>query len=64
MRKVSNKICKENQNTYLTCMFSSSFPKNRTVFETMWKNMVEPERPQMAIQYGACALHAVQGYSK
>ena len=24
----------------------------------MWKNMMEPERPQMTIQYGACALHA------
>jgi hypothetical protein len=24
----------------------------------MWKNMVAPNRPQMTIQYGACALHA------
>jgi len=24
----------------------------------MWKNTVEPDRPQMTGQYGACALHA------
>jgi len=24
----------------------------------MWKNMVEPDRPQMTIQYGTCALQA------
>jgi len=22
----------------------------------MWKNFVEPDRPQMTIKYGACAL--------
>ena len=24
----------------------------------MWKNMVQPDRPWMTIQHGACALHA------
>ena len=28
----------------------------------MWKSVVEPDRPQMAIKYSACALHA--GYLK
>jgi hypothetical protein len=31
---------------------------NRAVYEIMWENVVEPEKPQMTIQYGACALHA------
>jgi hypothetical protein len=25
------------------------FPENRGVYEITWKNMVEPERPQMTI---------------
>jgi len=33
-------------------------PESRAVYEVMWKNMVEPDRPQMTLQYGACALHA------
>jgi Ni,Fe-hydrogenase III small subunit len=24
----------------------------------MWKNMMDPDRPQMTIQYATCALHA------
>jgi hypothetical protein len=31
---------------------------NRVVYQIMWKNMVEPERPQMPLQYSACALYA------
>jgi len=32
--------------------------KNLDVYEIMWKNIVEQGRPQMTIQYGACAVHA------
>jgi hypothetical protein len=28
------------------------------VYEIMWKNMVQPDSPQMAVRYGACALDA------
>jgi hypothetical protein len=28
------------------------------VCEIMWKNVVEPYRPQMTLSYDACALHA------
>jgi hypothetical protein len=35
-----------------------TFSDNRIVYEIMWKNMVETDRPQMAIQYGACAFRA------
>jgi len=33
------------------------FFENREVYEIMWKNIVELDRPQI-IKYGACALHA------
>jgi hypothetical protein len=33
------------------------FFENHAVCEIMWKNVVELGRPQMAVQYGACALH-------
>jgi len=28
-------------------MFSNFISKNRSVYEIMWKNTVEPDRPQM-----------------
>ena len=38
----------KNQNSHL--MFSNFFfSKKRTVYEIMWKNMVEPDRPQMTV---------------
>jgi len=47
MRNVSDKSCRENQNTHF--VFSNFF-FNRTVYETMWKNMVQPDRPQMTVR--------------
>jgi hypothetical protein len=32
--------------------------ENHAVNEITWKNIVEQGRPQMAIWYGACVLHA------
>jgi hypothetical protein len=49
MRNVSDKCCRENQDTHV--MFSNFFFENRTVYETMWKNIVEPGKPQMTILY-------------
>jgi hypothetical protein len=34
---------RENKNTYF--MFDDVFSKTRDVYEIMWKNMVEPDRP-------------------
>jgi len=48
----------ENQNTRF--MFNTFSFENRVVYEIMWKNIVEPGRPQM--KYGACELHA--GYQR
>jgi hypothetical protein len=45
---VSDKSCRENQNTHFVL---SEFPppENRAVNEIMWKNIVDPDRPQMLI---------------
>jgi len=46
MRSVSDQSCRENQNTH--SMFSNFFFfENHVVYERMWKNTAEPERPQM-----------------
>jgi hypothetical protein len=50
MRNVSDKSCIENKNTYF--MFNNFFflfPANRAVYEVMWNDIVEPERPQMIV---------------
>jgi hypothetical protein len=41
MRNVSHKSCRKN----LLC--SIFFFENRAVYEIMWKNIVDPDRPQM-----------------
>jgi len=45
MRNVSNKCCRENQNTHFMFNFL-----NRAVYEITWKNTAEPGRPQMTIR--------------
>ena len=43
----------------LVLMFNKVFFfENHAVHEITRKNMAEPDKPQMAIQHGACALHA------
>jgi len=48
MRNVARKSCRENQNTHFT--FRNFFFENSAVSAIMWKNTVEPERPQMTIR--------------
>jgi hypothetical protein len=44
-------------------MLNNLFSKNRTVYEIMSKNVVEPERSQKTIQYGdARFMLDKQGY--
>jgi hypothetical protein len=45
MRHVLDESCRENQ--YL--VFNNLFPENRDIYEIIWKNMVQPGRPQMTI---------------
>jgi hypothetical protein len=47
MRNVSDKSCRENQNTHF--MFNSIYFENRAVNEIMWKNPVQPDRLQATI---------------
>ena len=46
-RNVSDKSCRENQNTHF--MFNNLVTENRAVYEIMWKNTVQPGRPQIKI---------------
>jgi len=47
MRNVSDKTCRGNENThFVSC---KSPPQNRAVYEMIWRNIVEPGRPQMTI---------------
>jgi hypothetical protein len=46
-KNVSNISSKENQNTNF--MFNKSFSQSREVYEIMWKNIVDPNRPQMTV---------------
>jgi len=43
MRNISDKSCRENQNTYV--IFNNNFPsKIKAVYETMGTNIVQPDR--------------------
>ena len=48
MRNVSDKSCRENQNTDFVFNNFFSF-ENRAVCEIMWKNIVETDRPTMTV---------------
>ena len=48
MRNVSDRSCRENQNTHFV-INNIFFFENRAVYEIMWKNIVERGRPQMTI---------------
>ena len=52
MRNVSDKSCRENQNTYF--MFRGLLSENHEIYKIMWKNMVVLARPQMTIH--ACRI--------
>jgi len=47
-RNISEKKCRDNQNTHLMSS-NFSFFENRVVRDIMWKNIVERGRPQMTI---------------
>jgi hypothetical protein len=47
IRNVSDKICREDQNTCF--MFTFFLTDNRAIYEIMCKNMLQPDRPQVPI---------------
>jgi hypothetical protein len=48
MRSVSDERCRENQNTRF--VLNSFVFENLAVYEIIWKNILEPDRPQMTIR--------------
>jgi hypothetical protein len=48
MREVSNEICRENRKHILYLQYFL-FLENRSIYERMWKNIWQPDRPQMTI---------------
>ena len=51
---MSYKNCRQNQITYF--LFFNLFSKSGVYHKITRKNLVQPNRPQMPIQYHACAL--------
>jgi hypothetical protein len=47
MGNISDKSCKENQNTRF--MFSKPFLENRAACWIMWKNILQPDRPPITV---------------
>jgi hypothetical protein len=43
---VSDKICRENRNTFYA---QSLLSKNGAIYETMWRNTVNPDRTHMTL---------------
>jgi len=68
MRNVSDKSCRGNQNTRFG--FSKLAPPSRQVvpfMRLMWKNIVEPERSQVAIRhmrFACCITKATDTHSE
>ena len=61
MRNVSGKSCTENET--INFLFSNFFFfKNGAIYEIMWKNVVEPERPQIDNMAHAHFMLGTQGY--
>jgi hypothetical protein len=55
MRNISDKDVEKIKTSILRS--AEFFLENRALCEIMWKNVVEPNRPQMTIQFSACPLY-------
>jgi hypothetical protein len=56
MRNVSDKNCTENQK-HIACLITFFFFVNHVIYKMTWKNMGQPDGPQMTIQNSAFELH-------
>ena len=64
MGNVSDKSCRENQNTFY---IHKRFPENCPICEIMWQNFVQPDRPQMKIwrmRIACCVPKAADTHSE
>ena len=48
VRNLSDRSCRENQNTHIFCV-QQLLSENRAFYKIMYKNEIEPERPQLAL---------------
>jgi hypothetical protein len=48
MENVSDKVV-EKIKTHILCAITFFFYENRVIYKITWKNMVQPDRPQMTI---------------
>ena len=65
MGNVSGKSCGENRNKHFT--FQTFFPENRAVYELMWKNMLQPDRPPMTLgpmRFSCCLRKGTNTHSE
>jgi len=56
VRIVSDKSCRENQDIHF--MLNNFFSENRSVYNIMSKNMVDPDTPQMTTQNVLCIVNS------
>jgi len=49
MRNVSDKSCRENQNTHFVYINGGFLPPKIMSFMRMWKTIAEPDAPQMTV---------------
>jgi hypothetical protein len=47
LRNVTGKRCRENKKKQILCSVTLFFFENRAVYDIVWKNVVQPDRPQM-----------------
>jgi hypothetical protein len=48
MRNFADKLCEVNKKTHILCSMIFS-PENHAVYEIIWKNIAQPDRPQMTL---------------
>jgi len=51
MRNISDKSV-EKIKSHVSCLLTFFLVENLVIYEIIWKNMAEPDRPQMTIKYG------------
>jgi hypothetical protein len=44
--------------THILCSVRFFFLENNGIYEMIWENVVETDRPQMTVQYGSYTFHA------
>ena len=53
----SEKCVRQNENTHF--IFNRGFAENRVVFELMWENVVQPDRPQVTVLHNMAHGHSM-----